>query len=155
MASLLNISTRDIHSETLSASSRFLDWVGNAPTGCDERQPMIVIAATREIGTLGTEVAVGIAEKLGLRNVHSEIVANKVARRLGVTEAMVRRHVDGSASLLGRWQVNRRRLSRYTCEETINLAHERADPRMGRCHTASRHTPGHQRAGMRADGFPS
>src|SRR5262249_21942149 len=85
---------------------------------------MIVIAVTREIGSLGTEVAAGIAEKLGLRNVHSEIVADKVARRLGVAEELVRRHVDGSATSLDRWQVNRRRLSRYTCEEIIDLAHQ-------------------------------
>jgi len=84
---------------------------------------MIVIAVTSEIGSLGTEVAAGIAEKLGLENVHSEIVADKVARRLGVAGELVRRHVDGSASLLDRWQVNRRRLSRYTCEEIISLAH--------------------------------
>jgi osmotically-inducible protein OsmY len=75
---------------------------------------MTVIAVTREIGSIGTEVAAGIAEKLGLENVCSEIVADKVARRLGVTEELVRRQVDGSASLLDRWQVNRRRLSRYT-----------------------------------------
>lgn len=124
MAWVSNISTRDIRSEALPDSSRILRWVGNAPIGRDKRQPMIVIAVTREIGSLGTEVAAGIAEKLGLRNVHSEIMAGKVARRLGVAEELVRRHVDGSASVLERWQVNRRRLSRCTCEEIIGLAHQ-------------------------------
>jgi cytidylate kinase len=61
---------------------------------------------------------------LELRNVHSEIVADKVARRLGVAQESVRRHVGGSASLLDRWQVNQRRPSRYTCEEIIGLAHQ-------------------------------
>jgi cytidylate kinase len=102
----------------------------NAPSGArfetrrDVAQSTIVIAVTREIGSLGTEVAAGIAEKLGLKNVHSEIVADTIARRLGVAEELVRRHVDGSASLLDRWQVNRRRLSRYSCEEIISLAHK-------------------------------
>jgi len=124
MTSLLNISTRDTHSAVPSDASRIPHRLGNAPTGRDESQPMIVVAVTREIGSLGTEVAAGIAEKLGLKNVHSEIVADKIARRLGVAEELVRRHVDGSASLLDRWQVNRRRLSRYSCEEIIGLAHQ-------------------------------
>ncbi len=123
MTSLSNISTRDIHWAALRDGSHIPHRIGNAPTGCEETRPVIVIAVTSEIGSLGTEVAAGIAEKLGLENVHSEIVADKVARRLGVAEELVRRHVDGSASLLDRWQVNRRRLSRYTCEEIISLAH--------------------------------
>jgi cytidylate kinase len=124
MTSLSDISTRDINSQALTDTRRILHWTGNSPTRRPATQPMIVIAVTREIGSLGTEVAAGIAEKLGLKNVHSEIVADKVAQRLGVAEDVVRRHVNGSASLLDRWQVNRRRLSRYTCEEIIALAHQ-------------------------------
>ena len=124
MTSLSNISTRDMHSAALSDASPISHWIGSAPTRRDAALPVIVIAVTREIGSLGTEVAAGITEKLGLKNVHSEIVADKVAQRLGVAEELVRRHVDGSVSLLDRWQVNRRRLSRYTCEEIIGLAHQ-------------------------------
>jgi cytidylate kinase len=120
----LSKATRDIHSIVLPNPSRIPHWVGNTSTGRDAVLSTIVIAVTREIGSLGTEVAAGIAEKLGLQNVHSEIVADKVAQRLGVAEELVRRHVDGSASLLDRWQLNRRRLSRYTCEEVIGLAHQ-------------------------------
>ena len=83
---------------------------------------MTVIALTREIGSLGTEVAAGVAKKLGLKNIHSEIVAPSVAQRLGVAEDTVLRHVDGSPSLLDRWQVDRRKLSRYTSEEIMGLA---------------------------------
>jgi cytidylate kinase len=122
MASLSNIST--LHSAVLCDGTRTPHRIGNAPAGRYGAQPTLVIAVTREIGSLGTEVAAAIAEKLGLKNVHSEIVADKVARRLGVAEELVRRHVDGSASLLDRWQVNRRRLSRYTCEEIMGLAHQ-------------------------------
>ena len=60
---------------------------------------MTVIAMTRELGSLGTEVATGVANRLGLKIVHSEIVANQVAERLGVDERAVLRYVDGSASV--------------------------------------------------------
>jgi cytidylate kinase len=60
---------------------------------------MTVIAMTRQLGCLGTEVANGIADRLGLKSVYSEIVANNVAERLGVEEGTVLRYVEGSASL--------------------------------------------------------
>lgn len=83
---------------------------------------MTVIAMTRELGSRGSEIAAGIARELKLQIVHSEIVANQVAERLGIEEGRMRRFVDGSASLLERWMVDRRRLSRYTCEEILRLA---------------------------------
>ena len=51
---------------------------------------MTVVAMTREIGSLGTEVAAGVAKRLGLEIVRSEVAANNVARRLGVAESAVR-----------------------------------------------------------------
>jgi hypothetical protein len=51
---------------------------------------------------------------LNLKIVHSKIVANQVAERLEVEERAVQRYVDGSASLLERWLINRRKLSHYT-----------------------------------------
>jgi osmotically-inducible protein OsmY len=83
---------------------------------------MTVIAMTRQLGCLGTEVANGVAERLGLNIVHSEIVTHQVAGRLGVGEETVRRYVDGSASLLERWSINTRKLSRYTTEEILRIA---------------------------------
>src|SRR5215471_6272049 len=83
---------------------------------------MTVIAMTRQMGCLGTEVAAGIANRLGLKLIHSEIVANNVAERLGVGEDTVLRYVDGSASLFERWAINRRKLSRYTAEEILSIA---------------------------------
>jgi hypothetical protein len=71
---------------------------------------MTVIAMTREIGCLGTEVAAGVAKRLGLEIVRSEVAANNVARRLGVAESAVTRYLDGSASLLERWRIDRRKL---------------------------------------------
>ncbi len=83
---------------------------------------MTVIAMTRQLGCLGTEVANGIADRLGLETVYSEIVASNVAERLGVEEDAVLRYVEGSASLFERWAINRRKLSRYTTEEILAIA---------------------------------
>jgi cytidylate kinase len=83
---------------------------------------MTVIAVTREMGSLGTEVAAGVARELDLTVIHSEIVANQVADRLGVKESAVLRYVDGSASLMERWLINRRKLSTYTSEEILRVA---------------------------------
>ncbi len=83
---------------------------------------MTVIAMTREIGSLGTEVAAGVAKRLGLEIVRSEIAANNVARRLGVAESVVTRYLDGSASLVERWQINRRKLFHYAAEEILDFA---------------------------------
>lgn len=85
---------------------------------------MTVIAMTRQLGCLGTEVANGVAERLGLKIIHSEIVANNVAERLGVGEGAVLRYVDGSASLFERWSINKRKLSRYTTEEILSIAQQ-------------------------------
>jgi cytidylate kinase len=85
---------------------------------------MTVIAMTREVGSLGTDVAAGLANKLGLKIIQSEIVANPVAQRLGVEQGVVMRFVEGGASILERWLIDRRKLSRYTSEEILRLAQQ-------------------------------
>jgi cytidylate kinase len=83
---------------------------------------MTVIAMTREIGSLGMDVAAGVADRLSLAIIDSEIVADNVAQRLGVEAGALLRCVDGSASMLERWLINRRKLSLYTTEEILRLA---------------------------------
>lgn len=85
---------------------------------------MTVVAMTRQLGCLGTEVADGVAGRLGLRIIHSELVANNVAERLGVEESTVLRYVDGSAALFERLAINKRKFSRYTAEEILKLAQQ-------------------------------
>jgi cytidylate kinase len=85
---------------------------------------MTVIAMTREIGSLGTDVATEVAKELDLKVIHSEIVANQIAERMGIEESAVQRYVDGSASILERWLIDRRKLSRYTSEEILRLAQQ-------------------------------
>src|SRR5215470_15876099 len=83
---------------------------------------MTVIAMTREIGSLGIDVAAGVADRLRLTIIDSEIVAKSIAERLGVKASALLRYVDGSASIFERWLINRRKLSLYTSEEILLLA---------------------------------
>jgi cytidylate kinase len=87
-------------------------------------QEMTVIAMTRQLGCLGTDVARGIADRLGLKIIHSEIVANHVAGRLGVEEGTVLRYLDGSAPLFERLAINKRKLRQYTTEEILSIAQQ-------------------------------
>ncbi len=83
---------------------------------------MPVIAMTREMGTRGKDVALGVANRLGLDVVHHEIVEKSVAERLRMSESSVHRFLEGQASLWERWQVDHQRLSRYTAVEILELA---------------------------------
>jgi cytidylate kinase len=85
---------------------------------------MTVIAMTREIGSFGLNVAAGVAMRLGLKVVQSDVVANTVAERLGVGESAVLHYVNGSASLLERWRVDRRKLFHCAAEEILRLAQQ-------------------------------
>jgi cytidylate kinase len=87
-----------------------------------EGPAMTVIAMTREIGSHGSEVATGVAAQLGLEVVNSEIVVPDVAGSLGVEQGVVQRYLEGKASLFDRWQVDTRKLSRYTLDQVLNLA---------------------------------
>jgi Cytidylate kinase-like family len=71
-------------------------------------------AMTREMATLGKDVAAGLAERLGLTVVHHELVKQGIAERAGMRESEVHRFLEGESSLLARWKIDRKRLSRYT-----------------------------------------
>jgi len=83
---------------------------------------MAVIAMTREMATLGRDVAAGLAERLGLHVVHHELVAQDIAGRAGARESEVLRFLEGGAKLLDRWRVDTARVSRYTAEQILDLA---------------------------------
>lgn len=83
---------------------------------------MAVIAMTREMATLGKDVAAGLADRLGLTIVHHELVEHDIAERAGMRESEVHRFLEGEASLLERWRIDRKRLSRYTAQEILELA---------------------------------
>jgi cytidylate kinase len=83
---------------------------------------MTVIAMTREIGARGSDVAAGLAERLGLEIVHHELVEHDIAARTGLSEEEVHRHLEGEATLVERFTLDKRRLSRYTAQEILELA---------------------------------
>ncbi|MEM7428499.1 MAG: cytidylate kinase family protein [Pseudomonadota bacterium] len=83
---------------------------------------MTVIAMTREMGTLGKDVAHSIAVEFGLGLVHHELVRKEIAGKLDVEPSDVHRFLEGMPSLWDRWKIDERKLSRYTREEILELA---------------------------------
>src|SRR5919197_958082 len=83
---------------------------------------MAVIAMTREMATRGKDVAAGLAQRLSLTVVHHEVVEHDIAERCGMRESEVHRFLEGEASLLERWKIDRKRVSRYTAQEILELA---------------------------------
>lgn len=83
---------------------------------------MTVIAMTREMGSLGKDVALGISVELGLAVVHHELVERELAERLQMHESEVHRFLEGQSSLLERWKIDQKRLSCFTAEEILQLA---------------------------------
>ena len=87
-------------------------------------QTPIVIALTTEIGSLGAEVAAGLAARLGLRIIRFANVADRVADRLKVKPRVVLRYAEGTASLLERWRIDSRKFFHFTTEEILHLAQD-------------------------------
>lgn len=82
---------------------------------------MAVIAMTREMGSRGRDVAVGLAEELGLALVQHQVVEH-VADKMHLPESSVNRFLEGKANLLERWGINERDLSLFTAEEILDVA---------------------------------
>jgi cytidylate kinase len=82
---------------------------------------MPVIAMTQEMATLGKDVALGVAEKLGLQLVRHE-VGDMVAGRMQVKKSLIRRIRDGKASKIEKWSADEKTISIFTAEEVLDLA---------------------------------
>lgn len=82
---------------------------------------MPVIAMTREMGSLGRDIALVLAEELGLSLVQHEVVEH-VADKMHVGASAVNRFLEGEAGLLERWNIDRKRVSLFTAEEIFDLA---------------------------------
>ena len=82
---------------------------------------MPIIAITREMGSLGKDVAAGLAEELGLPLVYHEVI-DQLADRMRVRKSHVIRLLDGSASLLEQLTADKTSLSVYTAEEILAVA---------------------------------
>ena len=82
---------------------------------------MPVIAMTQEMATLGKDVALGVAQKLGLQLVRHE-VGDMVAGRMQVKKSLIRRIREGKASKIEKWAADEKTISIFTAEEVLDLA---------------------------------
>jgi cytidylate kinase len=82
---------------------------------------MPVIAMTQEMASLGKDVALGVAEKLGLQLVRHE-VGDMVAGRMQVKKSLIRRIREGKASKIEKWSADEKTISISTAEEVFDLA---------------------------------
>lgn len=82
---------------------------------------MPVIAMTREMGSLGRDIALGLAEDIGIQLVQHEVVEH-VADKMRVGSSAVNRFLEGEGGLLGRWNIDGKSVSLFTAEEIFDLA---------------------------------
>jgi len=82
---------------------------------------MPLIAMTREMGTLGEQVAAAVSERLRKETVHHEFIDN-LANKMRLRKSHVIRFLDGKASMWERLTTDKTSLSIYTADETFQLA---------------------------------
>jgi cytidylate kinase len=82
---------------------------------------MPLIAMTREMGSLGKDVASAIAARLGKPVVHHEII-DQLANKMRLRKSHVVRFLDGKANIWERLTTDKTSLSIYTADETLALA---------------------------------
>jgi cytidylate kinase len=82
---------------------------------------MALVAITREMGSLGKDVASALSEALGVPLIYHEVI-DHLADRMRVRKSHVIRLLDGSANLLERLTADKTSLSIFTADEVINLA---------------------------------
>ena len=82
---------------------------------------MPIIAITREMGSLGKDVAQGLGQALGLPVIYHEVI-DCLADRMRVRKSHVIRLLDGSAGLFERLTADKTSLSLFTAEEIYAIA---------------------------------
>jgi cytidylate kinase len=82
---------------------------------------MALVAITREMGSLGKDVAGGLSEALDIPLVYHEVV-DHLADRMRVRKSHVVRLLDGSASLFERLTADKTSLSIFSADEIVNMA---------------------------------
>lgn len=84
---------------------------------------MPIVAITREMGSLGKDVAKGLSEALGVPLVYHEVI-DHLADRMRVRKSHVVRLLDGSAGLLERMTADKTSLSIFSADEIVSLARQ-------------------------------
>jgi cytidylate kinase len=82
---------------------------------------MPIVAITREMGSLGKDVAAGLGEALGLPVVYHEVIEH-LADRMRLRKSHVIRLLDGKAGLLERLSADKTSLSIFSADEIMGLA---------------------------------
>jgi cytidylate kinase len=82
---------------------------------------MPLIAMTREMGSLGKDVAAAVADRLNKQVVHHEIIDN-LASKMRLRKSHVIRFLEGRSGILERLTTDKTSLSIYTADETFALA---------------------------------
>src|SRR3954462_7983942 len=82
---------------------------------------MPLVAITREMGSLGRDVASGLSEGLGIPLVYHE-VTDHLADRMRVRKSHVIRLLEGKANILERLTADQTSMSIFTADEIVNMA---------------------------------
>jgi len=82
-----------------------------------------LVAMTREMGSLGKDVAAGIAQRSGRRVVYHEII-EPIANKMRLRKSHVERFLDGRAGIWERLTTDRTSLSIFTAEETFRFVRD-------------------------------
>jgi cytidylate kinase len=85
---------------------------------------MPVIAMTREMGSQGKNIAIGLAESLGVQIVHHNLVEHDVSDALGCEESDVHHFLEGKIKVLDRFQLKGKKILNYTASEIYHLAEQ-------------------------------
>jgi cytidylate kinase len=78
---------------------------------------------TREMGSLGKDVAAEVAQRIGKHVVHHEIIDN-LANKMRLRKSHVVRFLEGKAGIWERMTTDKTSLSIYTADETFALAED-------------------------------
>jgi cytidylate kinase len=81
---------------------------------------MPLIAMTREMGSLGKDVAAGIAEQMNRKVVYHEII-DQLADKMRLRKSHVERFLDGRAGFWERMTTDQTSLSIFTADETFKI----------------------------------
>ena len=82
---------------------------------------MPLIAMTREMGSLGKDVATAISARLGKPVIHHEMI-DHLANKMRLRKSHVIRFLDGKANMWERLTTDETSLAIYTADETLALA---------------------------------
>jgi cytidylate kinase len=82
---------------------------------------MPLVAMTREMGSLGKDVAALVAERVDKQVVHHEIIDN-LANKMRLRKSHVIRFLEGKAGIWERLTTDKTSMAIYTADETFSLA---------------------------------